>query len=215
MRIGYARVSTLDQSLSLQEDALRAAGCGKIFTDVASGARTDRPGLEDLLNYVRPGDMLVVWKLDRLGRSLPHLIETVNDLNKRGVGLRSLKEKIETESAAGRMFFNIMAVLAQFERELIQERTKAGLASARARGRMGGRKPILTDSKLAQAKTLLNGGTKFIEVCRTLQCSPRTLRRRLTEASSPMHSYRDPRATANLPQRHESNHQLKSLEENQ
>ena len=188
MRVGYARVSTLDQSLNLQEDALRQAGCGKIFTDTASGVRTDRPGLDDLLNYLRPGDTLVVWKLDRLGRSLPHLVELVGQLSKRGVALRSVKEKIDTESAAGRMFLNIMASLAQFERELIQERTKAGLAAARARGRLGGRKPILSESKLSQARTLLAANTPFIEVCRTLQCSPRTLRRRLATALPPLNA---------------------------
>jgi DNA invertase Pin-like site-specific DNA recombinase len=153
----------------------------KIFTDVASGKREDRPGLEELLHFLREGDTLIVWKLDRLGRSLQHLIEIVTELDKQGVKFRSLSEHINTESAAGRMFFQMVGMFAEYEREVIRERTNAGLAVARARGRRGGRKPVLNKSQIAQAKTLLGAGTEFMDVCRTLQCSPRTLRRRLAE----------------------------------
>jgi DNA invertase Pin-like site-specific DNA recombinase len=181
--VGYARVSTLEQSLALQETALKKAGCLKIFTDVASGKRADRPGLEDVMKFLREGDTLVVWKLDRLGRSVQHLIEILDVLHGRGIGFRSLQENIHTESAAGRMFFQLIAVFAEFERELIRERTRAGLAIARAQGKLGGRPPVLNDKKVAQARALLqaNPPTPFKDVCRTLNCSPRTLRRRLAE----------------------------------
>jgi DNA invertase Pin-like site-specific DNA recombinase len=182
-RVGYARVSTFDQSLVMQEDALKSVGCTKIFTDQASGAAYDRPGLADLLKFLREGDTLVVWKLDRLGRSLPHLIETVQELRDRGIAIRSIKENIDSATATGRMFLNMIAVLAEFERELISERTQAGLAAARARGRLGGRKPVLTKAQVNQAITLINDGHKFMEVCATLGCSPRTLRRRVAEAN--------------------------------
>ena len=138
--VGHARVSTLDQDLSLQLDALAAAGCGKVFEDRASGANADRAGLQVALDYVRDGEVLVVWKLDRLGRSLPHLIETVTELAKRGVGFRSLTEAIDTTTPGDRLIFHIFGALGQFERDLIGERTRAGLAAAAARGRKGGRK---------------------------------------------------------------------------
>lgn len=150
--VGYARVSTQDQNLSLQLDALAAAGCEKVFEDRASGTRADRAGLQAALDYVRDGEVLVVWKLDRLGRSLPHLIETVMDLAKRGVGFRSLTEAIDTTTSGGRLVFHIFGALGQFERDLIQERTCAGLAAAAARGRKGGRKPAVTDDKLRRAR---------------------------------------------------------------
>ena len=150
--VGHARVSTLDQDLSLQLDALAAAGCGKVFEDYASGARADREGLRAALDYVRDGEVLVVWKLDRLGRSLPHLIETVTDLAKRGVGFRSLTEAIDTTTPSGRLIFHIFGALGQFERDLIGERTRAGLAAAAARGRKSGRKPVITDDKLKRAR---------------------------------------------------------------
>jgi len=150
--VGYARVSTLDQDLSLQVDALADAGCGKVFEDRASGAQADRAGLQAALNYVRDGEVLVVWKLDRLGRSLPHLIETVTELAKRGVGFRSLTEAIDTTTPGGRLIFHIFGALGQFERDLIQERTRAGLAAAAARGRKGGRKPTVTEEKLRRAR---------------------------------------------------------------
>ena len=150
--VGYARVSTQDQDLSLQLDALAVAGCKKVFEDRASGARADRAGLQAALDYVRDGEVLVVWKLDRLGRSLPHLIETVTELAKRGVGFRSLTEAIDTTTPGGRLVFHIFGALGQFERDLIGERTRAGLAAATAQGRKGGRKPAVTEDKLRRAR---------------------------------------------------------------
>jgi DNA invertase Pin-like site-specific DNA recombinase len=141
--IGYARVSTPDQDTALQVDALKRAGCGRVFEDRASGAKADRPGLADALAYVREGDVLVVWKLDRLGRSLPHLIETVTALERNGVGFRSLTEAIDTTTPGGRLIFHMFGALGEFERDLIRERTRAGLAAAVARGRKGGRKRVI------------------------------------------------------------------------
>jgi DNA invertase Pin-like site-specific DNA recombinase len=150
MLIGYARVSTDDQDLTLQIDALQEAGCKKIFRDKVSGAKTERPGLQAAMEYVRDGeDTLVVWRLDRLGRSLPHLIETMNALDEREVGFRSLQEAIDTTTSGGRLIFHIFGALAEFERNLIRERTMAGLAAARARGRQGGR-PKALDEKQRQ-----------------------------------------------------------------
>jgi DNA invertase Pin-like site-specific DNA recombinase len=132
--LGYARVSTTDQQPQLQVDALQRAGCYRVFTETASGARTDRPVLEQLLDQLRPGDTLVVWKLDRLGRSLRHLVDTVTGLADRGIGFRSLQEAIDTTTPGGKLVFHVFAALAEFERDLIRERTSAGLAAARARG---------------------------------------------------------------------------------
>lgn len=145
--VGYARVSSSDQNLDLQRDALRAAGCSRVFEDKASGAKSERAGLEAALDYVRAGDTLAVWRLDRLGRSLPHLISTVSDLEDRGVGFRSLQEAIDTTTSGGRLVFQIFGALAEFERNIIRERTQAGLAAARARGRNGGRSPKLSPKK--------------------------------------------------------------------
>jgi len=156
--IGYARVSAAGQDAALQLDALKKAGCEAIFRDQASGAKTERPGLADALAYVRKGDVLVVWKLDRLGRSLPHLIETVSGLESRNVGLRSLTESIDTTTPGGRLIFHVFGALGQFERDLIRERTRAGLQAAAARGRKGGRKPVVTPEKLARAKALMDQG---------------------------------------------------------
>jgi DNA invertase Pin-like site-specific DNA recombinase len=156
--VGYARVSTADQDPALQIDALRAAGCAKVFEDRASGARADRPGLRAALDYAREGDVLVTWKLDRLGRSLPHLIETVAALERRGVGFRSLTEAIDTTTPGGRLVFHLFAALGQFERDLIRERTRAGLAAAAVRGRTGGRRPVVTEEKLRRARGLLAKG---------------------------------------------------------
>ena len=139
MLIGYARVSTLEQNLDLQEDALKAVGCQKVYTDKTSGTKAERAGLENALADARPGDSLVVWKLDRLGRSLMHLIETATDLSNRGVGFRSLQEAIDTTTSGGKLIFHVFGALAEFERDIIRERTLAGLAAARARGRKGGR----------------------------------------------------------------------------
>lgn len=137
MRIGYARVSTADRHLDLQPDALRQANCEKIFTDRPSGAKSERPGLSDALSLLRPGDALIVWRLDRLGRSLSDLVERVEQLRARDTGFVSLQEAIDTTSAAGKLIFHVFAALAELERELIRERTKAGLAAARVRGRVG------------------------------------------------------------------------------
>ena len=166
MLFGYARVSTADQSLDLQRDALAAAGCERLFEETASGAKTDRAVLADALAFAREGDTLVVWKLDRLGRSLPDLIAKVSELKERGVGFRSLTEGIDTTSAAGALVFHIFGALAEFERELIRERTAAGLASARARGRTGGRPEALTRRKVELAARMMRDrGTRVEEVC--------------------------------------------------
>ena len=181
MLIGYARVSTTDQTLHLQKDALEKIGCSKIFTDTASGAQTERKGLEEALAYVREGDTLVVWRLDRLGRSLKHLLETITTLNKRKIGFRSLTESIDTTTSNGRLIFNIFASLAEFERDLIRERTKAGLAAARARGRVGGRpkaQTLNTPKKVALAQSLYDNKDNTIdEICKTLNISRATLYR--------------------------------------
>ena len=155
MLIGYARVSTQDQDHALQLDALRAAGCERVFEETASGGKLDRPELDAALAYMRKGDTLVVWRLDRLARSLKQLIETIDDLDQREIGFRSLTEAIDTTTAGGRLIFHIFGSLAEFERALIRERTSAGLAAARARGRLDGRPPALSEQDLAQAKALL------------------------------------------------------------
>ncbi len=150
MNIGYARVSTSDQNLHLQTDALKKIGCEQIFTDIASGAKTERPGLEQAIDYVRAGDTLVVWKLDRLGRSIQHLIQTIKTLNERQIGFKSLQENIDTTTSGGKLIFHIFSALAEFERNLIQERTGAGLKAARARGRLGGRPPLLDQKQVTK-----------------------------------------------------------------
>lgn len=157
-QIGYARVSTTDQDFALQLDALAAGGCDQVFEDRASGAKADRPGLAQALAYVRPGDVLVVWKLDRLGRSMSHLVDTVRELDGRGIGLRSLTEQIDTTTPGGRLIFHVFGALGQFERDLIRERTRAGLTAAAARGRHGGRKPVVTAEKLSKAQSLIAKG---------------------------------------------------------
>ena len=139
MKIGYARVSTQEQSLALQLDALQKAGCRKVYEEVISGARVERPVLQDMLTHLREGDVLMIWKLDRLGRSLRHLIEVVTDLAQRGIGFKSLQESLDTTTSSGKLVFHMFGALAEFERDLIRERTQAGLVAARARGRLGGR----------------------------------------------------------------------------
>jgi len=161
MKLGYARVSTKDQHLELQIDALTKAGCDKIYQDIASGARAERPALNEMINNLRPGDVLVIWKLDRLGRSLNHLIGLVNDLMKKNIGLQSLHDPIDTTTAQGRLSFNLFASLAEFERDLIRERTQAGLSAARARGRNGGRPkgiPQKAEATACAAETLYKEG---------------------------------------------------------
>lgn len=151
MKIGYARVSTKEQSLSLQVDALKKAGCEKIHEEIASGAKTARPVLEEIMRNIREGDVLVIWKLDRLGRNLAHLVHLTNKLIEKKVGLISLNDPIDTSTAQGRMVFGIFATLAEFERELIRERTHAGLKSARARGRKGGRPKGFSQAAIEKA----------------------------------------------------------------
>ncbi|MFQ5433459.1 MAG: recombinase family protein [Anaerolineae bacterium] len=176
MKIGYARVSTYEQNLSLQTDALEEAGCDKLFHDQVSGAKTKRLGLDEALDYLREGDVLVVWRLDRLGRSLPHLIETINLLEERGIGFRSLQESIDTMTSGGRLIFHIFGALAEFERNLIRERTQAGLAAARARGRTGGRPKSLDAKKQAWLYQLYDEKKHSIqEICDLVGVSKSTL----------------------------------------
>ncbi len=177
MLIGYARVSTKDQPLDLQLSALEKVGCSKIYQDKLSGSKKERPGLSEALNFLRAGDVLVIWKLDRLGRTVKGLIELVDDLHDRGIHLNSLTDSIDTSTAQGRFFFHIMASLAEMERELLIERTHAGLAVARSRGRIGGRKRKMTESKLASAKQLLISGVPPKEVAQNLGVSVATLYR--------------------------------------
>ncbi len=178
MLVGYARVSTLDQNPALQTDALKSVGCDRIFTEKASGAQRDRPELKAALDYLRTGDTLVVWKLDRLARSMRQLIETLEVLQSRGIELRSLTESIDTATPGGRLVFHIFASLAEFERAVIRERTSAGLQAARERGRKGGRPPALTSKDIAAAKALLaNPSISVEEVAARLHVSPATLYR--------------------------------------
>jgi DNA invertase Pin-like site-specific DNA recombinase len=178
MLIGYARVSTQDQTLTLQQDALKKAGCTRSFTDTASGAKTERKGLEEALSYLRSGDTLVVWRLDRLGRSLKDLISTMTDLSERGIGFKSLTEQIDTTTSGGKLIFHIFGALAEFERNLIRERTQAGLLAARARGRTGGRPKALRDRRLSMAQALYNNKQNSIaDICQTLKISKATLYR--------------------------------------
>lgn len=182
--IGYARVSTAEQDTALQTDALRKVGCDKIFEDTASGAKAERPGLAAALAYVREGDTLVVWRLDRLGRSLPHLIETIGALEARGVGFRSLSEAIDTTTSGGRLIFHVFGALGQFERDLIRERTKAGLTAAAARGRKGGRKPVVTAEKLQRAREHLANGLNVREAAARLKVGKTALYAALKAAGS-------------------------------
>jgi DNA invertase Pin-like site-specific DNA recombinase len=167
--VGYVRVSTIDQNPALQFDALAAAGCAKVFEDRASGARSDRSGLRLALDYVRDSDVLIVWKPDGLSRSLPHLIDTVTTLEKRGVGFRSITEAIDTTTPGGRLVFHLFGALGQFERDLIQERTRAGLTATATRGRVGGRKPVVTADKLARARAIIGKGLAVREAATRLR----------------------------------------------
>ncbi len=179
MLVGYARVSTQDQTLTLQQDALKQAGCERFFTDQISGAKSDRPGLDEALAFLRTGDVLIVWRLDRLGRSLGHLIETITALSQRGIGFKSLTEQIDTTTPSGKLVFHVFGALAEFERDLIRERTQAGLSAARARGRVGGRPKALADpKKLAMLRRLYDDpNTSIDDICRTLRISRTTLYR--------------------------------------
>ena len=178
MLLGYARVSTDQQDHALQLDALRAAGCEKVFVETGSGTRADRPELAKALEQVRQDDVLVVWRLDRLARSLRHLIDIADELNRRGVALKSITENIDTTTPSGRFMFNILGALSSMEREIIVERTRAGLIAAAARGRRGGRPAALDESKIRAAKAMLaSGSMSAIEVAQQLGCAPSTLYR--------------------------------------
>ena len=202
MLIGYARVSTVDQNLALQRDALTEAGCAKIFTEQMSGAVTDRPALHDALEFARSGDTLIVWKLASLARSMKQLIETVETLRVSGIGFRSLTEALDTTTAQGRLVFHMFGALAEFERSLIRERTQAGLAAARRAGRTGGRPPKLTEDDLEAARALLaNPDIGVTQIAHRLGVSPATL-----YGTSPPHEPRIPRRlrTAALSQRRDA-----------
>jgi DNA invertase Pin-like site-specific DNA recombinase len=180
MQIGYSRVSTDDQNLDLQTDDLNKAGCEKIFSDVASGAKSERVGLAQAVEFARKGDVIVCWKLDRLGRSLQHLIETVKKLDAKGVGFRSLRESIDTNTPGGKLVFHLFGALAEFERDLIRERTGAGLASARARGRLGGRPKVVNSKKAKMVATMHADPLHSVpEICDTLGISKATFYRHL------------------------------------
>jgi DNA invertase Pin-like site-specific DNA recombinase len=183
MLIGYARVSTRDQKAHLQLDALREAGCEKIFEETASGGRRDRPELNAALEFMRAGDTLVVWKLDRLARSTRQLLETVELLSKRQMGFKTVTQDIDTTNAGGRLIFTVFGAIAEFEREIIRERTRAGLDAARSRGRKGGRPRSLSDKDLKQARALLTDPEITVEdIARRFGVGPSTLYRYLPAA---------------------------------
>ena len=181
MKIGYARVSTTDQNLDLQTDALKATGCKKIFSDRGvSGAKAERPGLDKALDQLRKGDILVIWKLDRLGRSLSHLLSIIEDLKQKGVDFASVQDGFDTSTASGKMVFSVIGAMAEYERNLIRERTMAGLAAARARGRTGGRPKSLDESQVKVAIALADAGELSIkEICEQVGCSRSTYYRQV------------------------------------
>ena len=180
--IGYCRVSTSDQDPALQRDALEAAGCIKIFTDTASGSLDQRPELDRMLDQLRPGDTVVVWRLDRLGRSLRHLISLIEDFEERGVGFRSLTEAMDTTTPGGRLIFQIFGAMSEFERSIIRERTKAGLEAARARGRKGGRPTVMTPEKIKIARSLYDSKNYTVEtIAKELGVSRKTVYRHLSK----------------------------------
>jgi DNA invertase Pin-like site-specific DNA recombinase len=187
MKIGYVRVSKQEQHEALQIDALKEAGCDKWFVDKMTGSKAERKGLDEALAYVRPGDTFVVWKLDRAGRSLTHLIELLKNLQKRGIEFISLTEKIDTTTPGGKLTFHLMGALAEFERDLIRERTNAGLVAARARGRIGGRpRKLKTNGKVALAQRMFADQSHSIpEICAALGISRATLYRYVKETEPP------------------------------
>ena len=185
MLIGYARVSTQDQNLDLQIDALSIAGCKKVFHEKTSGSRAERPEFSKAREALREGDTLVVWKLDRLGRSVKNLVDLVGELQKQGIQFKSLTDAIDTGTPSGRFFFHVMASLAQMERELTVERTRAGLETARKLGRKGGRKRRMTDSKIESAKRLLANGMPPRDVALNLSVSIPTLYRWVPASAEP------------------------------
>lgn len=181
MLVGYSRVSTGDQTLDLQIDALTKRGCEKIFSETTSGAKKERPELNNALSFVRPGDTLVVWRLDRLGRSNSHLMEIIENLNDRDIGFLSLTEQFDTKSAHGRFILAISAVYAEFERNLLRERTLAGLNAARARGKTGGRPPKLSKAQIQQGQVLAaNPEVSIADICKTLNISRATYYRHIS-----------------------------------
>jgi DNA invertase Pin-like site-specific DNA recombinase len=187
--LGYARVSTTEQQPQLQVDALEHAGCYRVFTETASGARADRPVLEQVLDQLRPGDTLVVWKLDRLGRSLRHLVDTITELADRGVGFRSLQEAIDTTTPGGKLVFHVFAALAEFERDLIRERTAAGLSAARARGHHGGRPSVMTAHKIQVAQDMYRSAQYTVAaIARTLGVSRASVYRHVIAGSPIQHT---------------------------
>jgi DNA invertase Pin-like site-specific DNA recombinase len=180
MLLGYARISQDSQNHALQLDALQTAGCEKVFVETGSGSRADRAELAKLMETARNGNVIVCWRLDRLARSLRHLIDIADDLNRRGVALKSITEAIDTSTPSGRFLFNILGALGQMEREIIVERTRAGLAAAASRGRRGGRPAALDESKIRAAKAMLaSGDMSALEVAQQLGCAPSTLYRHL------------------------------------
>jgi len=181
MNIGYCRISTDTQNDELQLQALKDAGCEKIFSDVASGSKSDRSGLRECIEFARSGDVIVAWKLDRIGRSLKDLIETVNTLKERGIGLKVLTQNLDTTTSSGILVFHVFGAIAEFEKSLIQERTAAGLKVARARGRLGGRPKVLDKKQIKIAESLYEDGkTSVSEICRTLGVSRATFYRNVT-----------------------------------
>lgn len=185
MKIGYSRVSTTEQNSDLQLDALNKAGCEKIFSDKISGAKSERPGLHEALNFLRPGDCLVVWRLDRLGRSLKHLIEVAEELAAKEIGLVSLQDGFDTTTSGGKLVFHFFGALAEFERNLIRERTMAGLSAARARGRKGGRSKIMDKAKLQMLQSLYASKAHTVtEICKLLVISRPTFYRHLDKSAN-------------------------------
>ncbi len=183
MKVGYVRVSTPEQNEHMQIDALKRAGCEKTFTDKASGVKFDRAGLNEMLSFMREGDTLVVWKLDRLGRSLIDLINIIQDLEKRGIDFISTTQSIDTTTSVGRLFFYMTAAFAEYERDLIRERTHAGLAAARARGRIGGRpKKLITPTRIAMLVRMYQDDVPLAEICGMFHISKPTLYRYVREA---------------------------------
>ena len=180
MNIGYARISTTDQNLDLQVDELKKAGCERIFQDIASGAKSDRKGLKEAIEFARSGDVIVCWKLDRVGRSLRDLIETINTLKDRGIGFRCLTQPVDTTTSAGMLVFQIFGAMAEFERSLIRERTQAGLLASRARGRLGGRPKLDNSQRIEIAASLYRDGKVSVaEICKNLKISKATFYRDL------------------------------------